>query len=109
MAKRQKKSKQPKHVQSPIQDKHPKHDRNPENYQRQLLAWHFHKMDGEGAWQCNHKTIESISERLHQYEQKRWNEVACRHRNHAMPVNMIEPEAQRRLAELGIIDVETLY
>lgn len=102
-------NKKPKHTQTPTPTKKAKHTKNPEGYQHQLIAWHFHRMDSGGNWPCNHKTIKPILPRLHEYEKKRWFEIMQQRRNHPMPTNKIESQAQQRLTDLGIGDTGTLY
>ena len=104
-----KKNKTPKIIQSPETIKKPKYLKNPEGYENKLIAWHFHRMDKEGVWACNYEIIKNISNRLHEYEIKKWNEITDERSNHPMPTNKIEKSAQKRLTELGIDDTETLY
>ena len=99
----------PKHIQSPTTTKRANHTKNPEGYQHQLIAWHFRIMDDSGKWSCDLETVRKILPRLHEYETKRWFEVVKHKRNHPMPVENIEPAAQRRLSKLGFGDTGTLY
>jgi len=101
--------KTPKYLQIQEPTKRPKHIQNPEGYQNQLIAWHFHRMDNGGNWSCNYETLKSISNRLHEYEKLKWNEVTLASGNHPMPTIKIVPQAKTRLFELGIGDTETLY
>lgn len=104
-----KKNNKPKHIKNPTAAKQAKHTKNPEGYQRQLIAWHFHIMDDGGMWSCNLGNIRTILQRLHEYERKRWYEVVEQPSNHPMPVEKIEPAAKRRLSSLGLDDTDTLY
>lgn len=106
---KKKKNKIPKHSLNPTTFKQAKHIKNPEGYQHQLIAWHFRCMDNGGKWPCLHENLQAILPRLHEYEQKRWNEIMQAKNNHPMPIEKIVPEAQRRLDSLGHGDTGTLY
>lgn len=104
-----KKKKQARNTENPNTSKQAKHSKNPEGYQHQLLAWHFRLMDKGGEWPCNLKIINSILQRLHEYEEKRWSDIVDSPHNHPMPVESIEQKAQRRLCKIGLEDAGTLY
>lgn len=84
------------------------HTKNPEGYQDQLLAWHFECMDHSGKWPCTYPTLESIKDRLHEYEKRKWSELRGES-SHPLPVEKIIRRAQERLDQLGHRDYAHLY
>jgi len=44
------KKKLPKQAKNPTIGKYAKHIINPQGYEHQLIAWHFHCMDAGGTW-----------------------------------------------------------
>jgi hypothetical protein len=83
------------------------HTKNPEGYQNQFIAWHFECMDEDGSWPCNHSILESIKDRLHEYEKRKWSEL--KHSSHPFPIEKIIRQAQERLSQLGYSDYANLY
>jgi hypothetical protein len=100
-------NKKPTSTYQPQIRKEATHTRNPENYQKQFIAWHFECMDTSGSWPCNISTLQNIENRLHEYERIRWSELTGS--SHPLPINRIIPKAQRRFFELGYGDYENLY
>ncbi len=83
------------------------HTKNPEGYQNQLIAWHFECMDEGGSWPCTHSILESIKDRLHEYEKRKWSELTGS--SHPFPIEKIIQRAQERLVQLGHEDYVHLY
>lgn len=109
MGKKKGKGYRPKNISIPEPAKEAKHLKNPKGYQRMFIAWHFQCMDGGGKWPCNIELIQKIENRLHEYENLRWNEVLKPKHNHPMPITKIIKKAQNRLSDLGYDDAPKLY
>jgi hypothetical protein len=100
-------NKHPKSVKQPLISKEAVHTKNPEGYQNQFIAWHFECMDTGGPWPCTHNILESIKDRLHEYEKRKWSELTGS--SHPMPIERINGEAQERLDHLRYQDYVLLY
>lgn len=99
----------PKYSLNPDPTKDAKHIKNPSGYQSQYIAWHLQCMDRTGDWACTLKTINTIENRLHEYEKLRWFEILQPKSNHPMPIKNITQKAQNRLIELGYGDTAKLF
>lgn len=64
-------------------------------------------------WGWGHLTCKDffqiLIERLHDYEQTTWDDLAHRQSCHPMPVENIEPDAQERLCEVCSGEIDSLY
>jgi len=64
-------------------------------------------------WGWGHLTcrdfFQILIERLHDYEQTTWDDLAHRQSCHPMPVENIEPDAQERLYEVCNGEIDSLY
>ncbi|MBU2622474.1 MAG: hypothetical protein KKD92_09180 [Proteobacteria bacterium] len=109
MGKNSKNKKKPQINFQPKPTKEATHTKNPEGYQNQFISWHLQCIDSSGAWPCSFETLQKIRNRLSEYENLKWSEVSSKGSNHPLPINKIIPKAQRRLSELGYVDIESLY
>jgi hypothetical protein len=102
-------NKKAKSDRAPIVGKSPRHTKDPEGYQHQLIGWHLQCMDDGGEWACTIQNITSILDRLHEYERKKWHEILNDRSNHPMPCERICRGAQRRLDQIGFENTANLY
>ncbi len=112
---------QPKWRNEPVVNKKVKYASNPESTDKQTIAWQFHRRDHEHReWGWDRLTDAALRDliRVHlsHLETMTWAELAQaaggrRHGNnhHAIPVEDCAPEAQRRLQELQLDDVDELF
>lgn len=73
-------------------------------------SWRVGRLDFDGPW-CPKKmvpTLDDIIQRLKGYEGLSWHEVH-KSGSHSVSLDKIIPEAQRRLEELNLDDVDNIY
>lgn len=99
----------PKYHQAPQPQKIAKHQKDPEGYQNQHVAWHFQCMDNGGNWPCGDDTIMGLKSFLLEYEKMIWSEALKSKSNHPMPLPKICRKAQKRLSELEYTNAGNLY
>ena len=74
-------------------------------------SWAFSIIDFDGPWCCtrmDQETLLEVVQRLRNLESMTWGEIEGRH-HHAVEVSSLAPEAQRRLADLQLDDVDELF
>ncbi|HLV95230.1 MAG TPA: hypothetical protein VKS44_08580 [Candidatus Acidoferrales bacterium] len=87
---------------------------NPVDWWAFHLAWRISRMefcDPFGWHTVDKETLENIRSKLAEFEKRTLNEifVASRKQNHGVPIKGLCSEAQKRLDELRLPDVEQLY
>jgi len=128
MRKRRKKQRQPKTRIFPDSQKSPKSSYKPkpkkqpktsiENIPKSLKekspVWVFSKIDIYGKWGWinldRHTLTQVILRKIKKFETMKWGEIQKqRSKHHSMPVANICSDAQKRLKEIGIFDIDELF
>ncbi|CAN0601951.1 unnamed protein product [Ectocarpus sp. 12 AP-2014] len=111
MPKRQK-TKKPKITEEPNPNKTPKVSSPPPHFQGSVLSWRFNAVDKGGpfAWSAipDSQTHQKIVERLANFETMSESNLAqagC----HAIELHKLCEEAQKRLTELKLDDLDDIY
>ena len=76
-----------------------------------LVCWRFSSMDMGGPFSFANvggKTWKMLLARMKEWERMTWDELAGR-RDHAIEVASLSPEAQRRLQEIGMDDIDEVF
>jgi len=111
-----KRNKKPYVPELPNPQKKPRIQEEPEKLGSLLFRWRVNKryVDfdhsewGWGKLSCK-DFFNMLIERLHDYEQMTWDSLSQRSSCHPMPVENIEPEAQKRLCQVCSNEVDSLY
>jgi hypothetical protein len=115
------KPKKPKNKYHPLKGKEPRLDdkNNPDHIFTKKPSWRFSKMDMNGYLGCHHiknrELLLQIREKLISFESMTWGEIEKKRnpsggkQNHPMPIYKISHDAQDRLKELRIIDIDEIY
>lgn len=76
-------------------------------------SWRFGLLDLRGPWGWlniqQKKLVEEILEKLKHFESMTWSEIERSNNNHSISLNSIAKEAQDRLRERQLDDLEYLY
>ena len=106
------KPKQPKFAANPYPVKTPKVISAPPRFQGTILAWRFNAADQSGpfAWSsiADGETYRTVIEKLIGFETMSETDLGaagC----HAIPLGRLSSEAQRRLTEIQLDDLDDLY
>lgn len=104
--------KRPRTAAKPTVSKIPVVAENPEAYHRQKPSWHFGKMqfvDPFGWHALGAGVLEEICTKMGEFERLTWTEILVRdrRRNHSVPIDRLDSEAQKRLRKIGL-DMEIL-
>lgn len=108
-----KKSKQPKTREIPSTSKQPKVAGDPQDYYQKKPAWRISKMefsDPFGWHILDANGIVSILEKLANFETMTWREILldAKKQNHNVSVDKLIKEAQDRLTEISLDDLDEL-
>ncbi len=108
------KNKSPKNKINPSSKKIPRTKEDPINYESKEIAWHINTIDRLGNWGWNklNKDVfwNDIFEKIKSFESMTWSEIKKNKKNnHSVKVSKICPEAQNRLGEIELDDVEELF
>jgi hypothetical protein len=75
-------------------------------------VWSFQRLDIGGPWclgrTANQQQIIDILQRMGNWEQSTWAEIG-RGGSHEIPINKLEKQAQDRLLDLKLDDLDVLY
>lgn len=109
------KPKRPKVASVPLDNKSSRIAHDPVNYNQLTPVWSIGIFDGDGPWGKGKIEIPShlwddIFEKLRNYESMTWgNILADKERNHSVPVSQLIKEAQSRLKDRKLDDVDELF
>jgi len=112
---------QPKWAKEPSAERQPRIKESPESADRQTVAWQFHRRDQEHPlWGWSKLGADGFLALLERYfchlESMTWGEVQAAtggrregNNNHFVPVSKMPKEAQARLVELRLDDIDDLF
>lgn len=104
--------KKPKAASLPVSKKEPRVAENPESFHNQFPAWQVTNIDTEGKWSWKSMEFDhlfgSVLPKLKNYESMKWREIIGG-KNHEVKISSLINDAQRRLMEIGVIDIESLF
>lgn len=78
------------------------------------ICWHLRKLDIEHqSWGMLHVGIKHFLDeilcKMKDFETRTWAEIKGGKQNHSIAVDLIEPVAQKRLQELGLDDLDSVF
>ncbi len=95
----------------PSPEKHPKAVEVPDR--QRTVQWCFRLFDKGACWHedtYQEETFRDVADLLREYSHRTWGEIEQnRHRDHAIEIHHLIPEAQRRLQELRLDDCGPLW
>ncbi len=105
------KDKKPKTASNPVIGKTPDFNSNLIANKDNMISWHIGSIDLEGNWAWTkidkNTFVSNILSKFKNFETMKWNDILGR-RNHETKVSQICSDAQKRLAEIGKDDTDTL-
>ena len=110
---RYKKNKIPHYEKLPAPEKTPKTSKSFLDYKEQKISWVLGSLDKDGEWSILKITkecfISRILEKIHAFESMYWKEIVNNENNHEVSIEKLINVAQKRLQELKIEDIESLF
>jgi hypothetical protein len=108
-----KKSKKPKSKPIPNSSKDPKFSTDPDSDYNRNPNWRISQIeltDPYGWHILDAKTVMYIKEKLSSFETMTWREILLdsKKQNHSVSINVLSPNAKRRLVEIGQDDIDEL-
>ena len=104
--------KKPKAEYSPIIKKTPRIDPSMKDFMDCKPSWQVNSLDIDGPWGWKELSadfiVDEIIDKLKNFESMFWKEIIGRD-NHPISVAIICPEAQRRLNQLCMDDIDELF
>lgn len=92
-------------------DKRPRSEYKDYNADRELICWHIGTMDMKGpfSWkQLRRDDWSFLMEKMASYESMTWQKFTGK-RRHPIPTKDLSPEAQKRLKEIEMNDIESVF
>lgn len=108
------KKKSPKNKINPSSEKIPRSKEDPTNFESKEIVWHINMIDQFGNWGWDNVNKEifwnCIFKKIKSFESMTWSEIKKNKKNnHSVKVSNFFPEAQKRLCEIELDDVEELF
>ncbi|HUX58326.1 MAG TPA: hypothetical protein VMV77_15245 [Bacteroidales bacterium] len=105
------KQKSPKQEFNPMSGKTPRHKVDVINYQTQHPSWQIARIDMDGRWGWNNieesELKTEVLSKIKNFESNTWAEILGDN-NHEVSIGKINKDAQKRLDELKLYDIESL-
>ena len=76
-----------------------------------VVCWQFSLMDFDGPFSCKNISHEDwflILSKMREWETMTWNEISGR-RDHAIETENLSPEAKKRLINIKLDDIDTIF
>lgn len=80
------------------------------NYEN-IICWQFSLMDMDGDFSCAKITSDDwliILERMREWETMTWSSISG-HRDHAISIETLSTEAQKRLMQINMDDIDEVF